>query len=43
VKNFEINLQIARGSDFIVIPSVYQPGGIVQHNSLLAGTPVIAF
>ena len=25
------------------MPSLFEPGGIVQHESLIAGTPVIAF
>lgn len=26
-----------------MMPSKFEPGGIVQHESLIAGTPVIAF
>lgn len=32
-----------RGSDYFLMPSLFEPGGIVQHESLIAGTPVIAF
>jgi starch synthase len=31
------------GSDFALMPSVFEPGGIVQHEFFIAGTPVIAF
>lgn len=31
------------GSDFGVMPSLFEPGGIVQHEFFVAGTPVIAF
>ncbi len=31
------------GSDFGVMPSMFEPGGIVQHEFFVAGTPVIAF
>ena len=31
------------GSDFGMMPSLFEPGGIVQHEYFLAGTPVIAF
>ena len=32
-----------KGADFFLMPSKFEPGGIVQHESLIAGTPVIAF
>jgi len=31
------------GSDFGMMPSAFEPGGIVQHEFFVAGTPVIAF
>lgn len=31
------------GADFAVMPSLFEPGGIVQHEFFVAGTPVIAF
>lgn len=31
------------GSDFGLMPSMFEPGGIVQHEFFVAGTPVIAF
>jgi starch synthase len=31
------------GSDFGLMPSEFEPGGIVQHEFFVAGTPVIAF
>lgn len=31
------------GSDFSLMPSQFEPGGIVQHEFFCAGTPVIAF
>ena len=31
------------GSDFGLMPSVFEPGGIVQHEFFIAGTPVLAF
>jgi starch synthase len=31
------------GSDFGLMPSVFEPGGIVQHEFFIASTPVIAF
>jgi glycogen synthase len=31
------------GSDFGLMPSLFEPGGIVQHEFFVAGTPVIAF
>ena len=35
--------KINMGSDFGLIPSMYEPGGIVQQEFFIAGTPVIAF
>ena len=34
---------LLNGSDFCLIPSILEPGGIVQHEYLISGTPVIAF
>lgn len=34
---------INQGSDFGLMPSVFEPGGIVQHEFFIAGTPVIAY
>ena len=31
------------GSDFGMMPSAFEPGGIVQHEFFLGGTPVVAF
>ncbi|PFH35371.1 hypothetical protein BESB_062580 [Besnoitia besnoiti] len=31
------------GADFGLMPSLFEPGGIVQHEFFIAGTPVIAF
>eukprot|EP01056_Protomagalhaensia_sp_Gyna25_P000299 Protomagalhaensia_sp_Gyna_25__298@NODE_113_length_5155_cov_105_540070_g89_i0_p2_GENE_NODE_113_length_5155_cov_105_540070_g89_i0NODE_113_length_5155_cov_105_540070_g89_i0_p2_ORF_typecomplete_len545_score69_55AMPK1_CBM/PF16561_5/9_1e21Glycos_transf_1/PF00534_20/8_1e21Glyco_transf_5/PF08323_11/3e20Glyco_trans_1_4/PF13692_6/8_9e03Glyco_trans_1_4/PF13692_6/2_5e10Glyco_trans_4_4/PF13579_6/0_0016Glyco_trans_4_4/PF13579_6/1_2e04Glyco_trans_4_4/PF13579_6/1_5e03Glyco_transf_4/PF13439_6/0_11Glycogen_syn/PF len=31
------------GADFGLMPSLFEPGGIVQHEFLVAGTPVIVF
>jgi starch synthase len=31
------------GSDYSMMPSMFEPGGIVQHEFFCAGTPVIAF
>eukprot|EP01113_Clastostelium_recurvatum_P041896 TRINITY_DN6726_c0_g1_i2.p1 TRINITY_DN6726_c0_g1~~TRINITY_DN6726_c0_g1_i2.p1 ORF type:complete len:1859 (-),score=472.99 TRINITY_DN6726_c0_g1_i2:78-5654(-) len=31
------------GSDFGLMPSLFEPGGIVQHEFFAAGTPVVAF
>lgn len=31
------------GSDFGLMPSLYEPGGIVQHEFFVAGTPVLCF
>ena len=35
--------KINLGSDFGLMPSQFEPGGIVQHEFFIAGTPVIAF
>ena len=34
---------INSGSDFGLMPSLFEPGGIVQHEFFVASTPVIAF
>ena len=34
---------VNRGADFGLMPSVFEPGGIVQHEFFVGGTPVIAF
>jgi len=34
---------VNRGSDFGLMPSVFEPGGIVQHEFFVGATPVIAF
>lgn len=34
---------INRGADFGLMPSLFEPGGIVQHEFFVGGTPVIAF
>nr|XP_027193619.1 uncharacterized protein LOC113788356 [Dermatophagoides pteronyssinus] len=31
------------GSDFALMPSLFEPGGIVQHEFFIAGTPVICY
>eukprot|EP00741_Cyanophora_paradoxa_P025106 tig00000342_g24234.t1 len=31
------------GADFGLMPSLFEPGGIVQHEFFVAGTPVVAF
>ena len=40
---FNDELKINKGSDFGLIPSLFEPGGIAQHEFFIAGTPVIAF
>ena len=40
---FKDGLALNRGADFVLMPSLFEPGGIVQHESFFAGTPVIAF
>lgn len=32
-----------RGADFGLMPSVFEPGGIVQHEFFVGSTPVVAF
>ena len=34
---------VNRGTDFGLMPSVFEPGGIVQHEFFVGGTPVVAF
>lgn len=34
---------VNRGTDFGLMPSLFEPGGIVQHEFFVGGTPVIAF
>lgn len=34
---------VNRGSDFGLMPSLFEPGGIVQHEFFVGETPVIAF
>ena len=34
---------INRGADFGLMPSLFEPGGIVQHEFFVGGTPVVAF
>jgi hypothetical protein len=34
---------VNRGSDFGLMPSLFEPGGIVQHEFFVGGTPVVAF
>lgn len=36
-------VQLTKAADFFLMPSLFEPGGIVQHEALVAGTPVIAF
>ena len=31
------------GSDYAMMPSLFEPGGIVQHEFFCGGTPVVAF
>lgn len=40
---FTKGLALNRAADFFLMPSLFEPGGIVQHEALIAGTPVIAF
>lgn len=40
---FNKGLQLNRAADFFLMPSFFEPGGIVQHEALISGTPVIAF
>ncbi len=34
---------VNRGADFGLMPSLFEPGGIVQHEFFVGGTPVIAY
>jgi len=34
---------VNRGADFGLMPSIFEPGGIVQHEFFVGGTPVVAF
>lgn len=34
---------VNRGADFGLMPSAFEPGGIVQHEFFVGATPVIAF
>lgn len=34
---------VNRGADFGLMPSAFEPGGIVQHEFFVGGTPVVAF
>ena len=34
---------VNRGTDFGLMPSLFEPGGIVQHEFFIGGTPVVAF
>ena len=34
---------VNRGADFGLMPSLFEPGGIVQHEFFVGSTPVIAF
>lgn len=34
---------VNRGADFGLMPSLFEPGGIVQHEFFVGGTPVVAF
>ncbi len=40
---FTDNLCLNIGANFFLMPSMFEPGGLVQHESLIAGTPVICF
>jgi glycosyltransferase involved in cell wall biosynthesis len=40
---FTDGVAVNLGSDFCLMPSMFEPGGIVQHEFFVAGTPVIAF
>ena len=39
---FQDGVNINKGSDFGLMPSLFEPGGIVQHEFFIAGTPVVA-
>ena len=34
---------LTKAADYFLMPSKFEPGGIVQHEALIAGTPVIVF
>ena len=40
---FDDPILLRYGSDFGLMPSIFEPGGIVQHEYFISGTPVIAF
>jgi len=40
---FTEGINLTKAADFFLMPSLFEPGGIVQHEALIAGTPVIAF
>ncbi len=40
---FTDGAKVNMGSDFALMPSLFEPGGLVQHEFFIAGTPVIAF
>ena len=40
---FHDGASLNKGADFFLMPSLFEPGGIVQHEALIAGTPVIAY
>lgn len=40
---FTDGVAVNLGCDFCLMPSMFEPGGIVQHEFFVAGTPVIAF
>ena len=40
---FNDSVLLRYGSDFCLMPSIFEPGGIVQHEYFISGTPVIAF
>eukprot|EP01029_Cantina_marsupialis_P007838 TRINITY_DN189075_c0_g1_i3.p1 TRINITY_DN189075_c0_g1~~TRINITY_DN189075_c0_g1_i3.p1 ORF type:complete len:1530 (-),score=535.14 TRINITY_DN189075_c0_g1_i3:816-5405(-) len=39
---FKDGAKCNRGADFTLMPSKFEPGGIVQHEFFVAGTPVVA-
>ena len=40
---FTEGVNLTKAADLFLMPSLFEPGGIVQHEALIAGTPVIAF
>ena len=40
---FEMPILLRYGSDFGLMPSIFEPGGIVQHEYFISGTPIIAY